>query len=75
MGFFIGTLSLFLINTDMRLYEIQPIKPKTPEQQRVVSLAAIAKRAQTAVKTEKARQKMAKAQQSIASLKTPQPLS
>jgi hypothetical protein len=56
------------LNIRMQIYEIQPIKPKAPEQQRVDSLQAISKRAHTAVKAEKARQKMAKSQQSIAAL-------
>ena len=47
----------------MRLSEIKPVKPKTPEQQRVAALQATAKRAQGAVKAEPARQQAAKAQQ------------
>ena len=48
----------------MRLSEIKPIKPKTVEQQRVAALQVTAKRAQGAVKAERARQQAVKAQQS-----------
>ena len=56
----------------MRIAEIQPIKaikPKTPDQQRVASLQATADRAKTAVKGERERQKMQKAQQSLVTLR------
>lgn len=53
----------------MRLSEIQPIKPKTPEQQKVASLQVNAKRAQQAVKAERERQKMQKAQQNLVTLR------
>jgi hypothetical protein len=56
----------------MRLAEIQPaksIKPQTPDQQRVASLQVTADRAKTAVKAERERQKMQKAQQSLATLR------
>ena len=48
----------------MRLSEIKPVKPKTPEEQRVAALQATAKRAHGAVKAERARQQATKAQQS-----------
>ena len=56
----------------MRIAEIQsikPIKPKTPGQQRIVSLQTQAKKAQDAVKTERERQKIAKAQQNLVTLR------
>jgi len=53
----------------MRINEIQPIKPKTPEQQRVASLQATAKRAQQTVKAERERQKLQKAQQNLVTLR------
>lgn len=45
------------------------VKPKTPEQQRLASLQATATRAQQAAKTERERQKIAKAQQSLAQVR------
>ena len=56
----------------MRLSEIQPakpIKPLTPDQQRVASLQTNAKRAQQAVKAERERQKISKAQQNLLTLR------
>jgi hypothetical protein len=53
----------------MRLTEIQPIKPKTPDQQKVASLQTTAKRAQQAVKAERERQKITKAQQNLMTLR------
>lgn len=57
----------------MRLHEFQPktIKPKTPDQQRIAVMKVTAKRADQAVKTERARQKMVKAQQSMAKARLP----
>ncbi len=52
----------------MRINEIEPVKPKTPDQQRVVNLAATAKRAQVAVKVERERQRLTKAQQTLTKL-------
>ena len=54
----------------MRLHEIQPktikpTKPLTPDQQRVASLKTIAKRADQAVKAERARQQQRMAQQAL----------
>ena len=48
--------------TEMRMYEIKMIKPLTPGQARVKSMQDQVKRAQQAIKTEKARQKISKAQ-------------
>ena len=56
----------------MRLAEIQPakpIKPLTPDQQRVASLQSNADRAKTAVKAERERQKITKAQQNLVTLR------
>ena len=51
----------------MRLHEIKPnvIKPLTPQQQRVKSLQQQKDNASTALKAERDRQKIAKAQQQI----------
>ena len=55
----------------MRLSEIQPaktikpIKPKTPDQQRIATMKANAKRAGQAVTAERARQQQRKAQQAL----------
>jgi hypothetical protein len=49
----------------MVIREITATKPPTPEQQRIKALQAQAKRAQQAVKAERARQKIAKAQKSL----------
>jgi hypothetical protein len=54
----------------MRISEIKPIKPKTPEQQRVSNLQSQVKRSQQAVKSERARQKLQKAQQGLSMLLT-----
>ena len=53
----------------MLIHEIESTKPKTPEQQRVATLQATAKKAQSAVKAERARQQAAKAQQSLAQVR------
>jgi hypothetical protein len=53
----------------MRLAEIQPvkpIKPRSPDQQRIASLKATADRAKAAVKAERARQQQRKSQQTLA---------
>jgi hypothetical protein len=50
----------------MRLAEIQPAKPKTPEEQRIASLKMRAKQAQQAVTAERARQQQKKSQQTLA---------
>jgi hypothetical protein len=52
----------------MRFYEFKPLKsqkPLNPEQARIQSLKDQAKRAQAAVKAERARQKIRSAQQSL----------
>ena len=49
----------------MRIYEIETIKPITPEQSRINSLKQQKERASTALKTERERQKKVKASQQI----------
>lgn len=49
----------------MRIYEIESIKPLTPEQSRINSLKQQKERASTALKTQRERQKKAKAAQQI----------
>ncbi len=57
----------------MRLSEIQqPAKPKTPDQQRVANLQSQVKRAEQAVKAERARQQQRRAQQTLSKLNTAQ---
>jgi len=56
----------------MRLSEIQPAKPTkplTPDQQRIATMKANADRAKTAVKAERERQKISKAQQNLVTLR------
>jgi hypothetical protein len=52
---------------------IKPIKPLTPQQQRIDTLKQQVKRSQEAVKAERQRQKVAKAQAQL--VKARQPLS
>lgn len=57
----------------MRLHEIQPKtikpnKPLTPDQQRIATMKASAKRADQAVQAERARQQQRKAQQTLATV-------
>jgi hypothetical protein len=49
----------------MKITEISPRKPLTPDQARIKALQDHAKRARDAVKAEKARQKIRLAQQSL----------
>ncbi len=49
----------------MRIAEIRPIKPLTTDQQRIRSMQARVKQAQQAVKAERARQQIAKAQSTL----------
>ena len=58
-----------IINNFMLILEIE--QPKTPEQQRLAQLQANSKRASNAVKLERNRQKMQKAQKAIQTLKVP----
>jgi hypothetical protein len=50
----------------MRLREIQPAQPKTPDQQRLAGLKSTADRANAAVKVERAKQQQRKSQQTLA---------
>ena len=56
-------------NTPTKLSENTISTPQTPEQARVKALQAQADRAKNAVKTEKARQQIAKAQKQVSSIK------
>jgi hypothetical protein len=49
----------------MIIREITSTKPPTPEQQRIKAMQAQVKRAQEAVKTERARQKIASGQKAL----------
>ena len=51
----------------MRIFELQ--KPKTPEQLRLDQLRATSKRASDALKTERERQKVQRAQQALQKLR------
>ena len=50
----------------MRLSEIQPAKPKTPDEQRLASLKTAADRARAAEKAERARQQQRRSQETLA---------
>ena len=52
---------------------IKPIKPLTPEQQRINTLKQQVKRSQDAVKSERQRQRVAKAQQQLQKTRTVKP--
>lgn len=49
----------------MKIQEVTSIKPLTPEQQRIKAMQAQVKRAQEAVKAERQRQRVTKAQHSL----------
>jgi hypothetical protein len=51
--------------TEMRLYEIKPQKPLTPDQLRIKSMKDQIKKTQQAVKAEKARQKIKSGQDQL----------
>ena len=53
----------------MRFDEIAPLKPLTPDQARLKSMKDRVKRDQEAVKAERARQQIAKAQKQISAIK------
>ena len=63
------TLFTAIINNFMLILEIE--QPKTPEKQRLAQLQASSKRASNAVKLERNRQKMHRAQKAIQTLKVP----
>ena len=52
----------------MKIAEVASIRPPTPEQQRIKAMQAQVKRAQEAVKAERARQKIASGQKQLATL-------
>jgi hypothetical protein len=52
---------------------LKPIKPLTPEEQRINSLKQQVKRSQDAVKSERQRQQVAKAQQNLIKSKAIKP--
>jgi hypothetical protein len=58
-----------LINSFMRIFEIE--QPKSPEQQRLAQLSNNSKRASDAVKLERNRQKMQRAQKAMQVLRAP----
>jgi hypothetical protein len=58
-----------IINNFMLILDIE--QPKTPEQQRLAQLQASSKRASNAVKLERNRQKIQKAEKAIQILKVP----
>ena len=49
----------------MKITEVMSLKPPTPEQQRIKAMQAQAKRAQEAVRAERARQKIASGQKAL----------
>lgn len=59
------------INTGMRISEITAIKPMTPEKARIDALAKQKERASDALKAERDRQKLQKAQKAIAQVRLP----
>ncbi len=52
---------------------LKPIKPQTPEEQRINTLKQQVKRSQDAVKSERQRQQVAKAQQNLIKAKAIKP--
>ena len=52
----------------MLISELKPIKPLTPDQQRIAAMKANAKRAGQAVRAERARQQQRTAQQTLATV-------
>ena len=54
--------------TEAQPKTIKPTKPKTPDQQRIATMQAAAKRADQAVKAERARQQQRTAQQTLATV-------
>ncbi len=54
--------------TEAQPKTIKPTKPKTPDQQRIATMKANAKRADQAVQAERARQQQRKAQQTLATV-------
>ena len=52
----------------MKIQEVESLKPPTPEQQRIKAMQAQVKRAQEAVKAERARQKIAAGQKAMSKI-------
>ena len=52
----------------MKIAEVASLKPPTPEQQRIKAMQAQVKRAQEAVKAERARQKIAAGRKQLANI-------
>ncbi len=61
-------ISEFQINIGMRFFEIKPIKPLTPQQQRIKSLQTQKQNISKQLKAERDRQKIQRAQQTIQSV-------
>ena len=62
-------LLVFPLRFDMVIKEITSIKPLTPQQQRIKSLQTQKDNVSKALKAERDRQKIAKAQQTIANVR------
>lgn len=60
-------MAIFGINTCMQIHEVV-IKPKTPAQQRILSLQATKERAADALAAERQRRKISKAQKTLSPL-------
>lgn len=65
----LGHVNVIKINNVMTINEVTSIKPLTPQQQRVKSLQLQKDNVSKALKAERDRQKIAKAQQTIANVK------
>jgi len=58
----------YSLNNCMRIFEIQPTKPLTPQQQRIKSLQTQKNNVSKQLKAERDRQKIQKAQQQISKI-------
>jgi hypothetical protein len=65
----LGHVNVIKINNVMTINEVTSIKPLTPQQQRIKSLKVQKDNVTKALKAERDRQKIAKAQQTIANVK------
>ena len=65
----LGHVNVIKINNVMTINEVTSIKPLTPQQQRIKSLQTQKDNVSKALKAERDRQKIAKAQQTISSVK------
>jgi len=59
------SLSIKLLNSCMKINEIKPQKPLTPDQARIKSLRDRVKQGQAAVRAERARQTIKKGQENL----------